>query len=38
MKGDPAPAHILLSGLGDASWHQDTVVKAFFDLDGCAKS
>ena len=35
VRGDPAPAHILLSGLGSTSWRQDTVVKAFFDFDGC---
>ncbi len=40
MRGDPAPAHILLSGLTDMSWHQDrdSVAKAFFDFDGCLKS
>ena len=38
IRGDPAPAHILLLGLGDASWHQDAVVKAFFDFDGCLES
>ena len=36
IKGDPAPAHILISGLSDAGWRPDSVVKAFFDLDGCA--
>ena len=38
MRGDPAPAHILLSGLSASSWHQDAVAKAFFDFDGCLRS
>ncbi len=38
VRGDPAPAHILISGLSDSSWRQDSVAKAFFDFDGCASA
>ena len=40
MRGDPAPAHILLSGLTNMLWHhdRDSVAKAFFDYDGCLNS
>ena len=42
MRGVPAPAHILLPGLGDALWHgpkpesRDSVPKQFFDLMRCS--
>ena len=35
QRGQPAPAHILISGLSDATWPEDSVLKQFFDLDGC---
>jgi hypothetical protein len=35
-KGEAAPAHILIPGLSDSSWRPDSVVKQFFDLDGCS--
>ncbi len=37
-RGDPAPAHILISGLSNSTWRPDSIVKAFFDLDGCKPS
>ena len=43
-RGEQAPAHILLPNLGDALWHQptmleprDTAPKQFFDLVGCGR-
>lgn len=42
-RGRPAPAHILIPGLGDALWHQspmldrrDGAPKQFFDLVACS--
>lgn len=34
--GETAPAHILMSGLADSSWHSDSIIKQFFDLDDCS--
>lgn len=43
QRGGPAPAHILVPGLGSALWHQprdldprDGAPKQFFDLVGCS--
>lgn len=42
QRGDRAPAHILLPGLGDAVWHggfpdrRDSAPKQFFDLVDCS--
>jgi hypothetical protein len=35
VRGEGAPAHILIPDLSSSGWKEDSVVKAFFDFESC---